>query len=339
MVWAVAWTDDTADALLADVKATGFLPDASDQSDSDLLGFADSELRTMIAAAVEASVGERFLRYEDTTIVPGTVSYRLPRRALAGSVRAVTVVDPSGVTLPPLAEVSPIQIRGMWKSGDTATPRFYTFEGDYVNLGAVEAGSGWTLRIHYVLRPGALVKLENYASLARIASAGSTTSLTVYDTTLASFAKYALFDIIRGSEPYMPAYLDRYAGSDYTSPGPTITLAAATPVVVADFTIETFGTYAGTAGREAMWWVPRDTTPFPMIPKVLWDALVHGTLAQALSAVRDPGAAAMRATALAKLQEGLATMKPRDARNSRMVIPQSSALRSGRGRGRRWWPS
>ena len=339
MVCAVAWTDDDATQLLVEVRDTGFLPDASDQTDAVLLRFADSELRTMIADAVKSNRGEHWLRYEDTAIVAGTARYRLPRRKLGGAVRAVTVIDPSGVTLPPLTEVDAIVLRSMFKTTDVATPRFFAFEDDFVNLGAVEAGSGWTLRIHYAIRPGRLALKGSYTTMARIATAGSTTSLAVYDTTLASFDKYGLFDIIRGSEPYGPAYIDRYTSADYASPGPTLTLATATPVVVADFTIEGFAAYSGAiAGREAMWWVPRDTTPFPMIPKVMWDALVHGTVAQALEAVRDPGATAMRSTALAKLREAIDLMGPRDQRNSKRII-SASALRRGSRGSRLWRPS
>ena len=209
----MAWTDDTADQLLVDVRSTGFLPDASDQTDAVLLRMADSELRTMVAAAVEANRGEHWLRYEDTAIVPGTTRYRLPRRVLGRAVRAVTALDPNGAPMPPLSEVDPVTLRSMWKSTDTSDPRLFAFEDDYVNLGAVPASSGWTLRIHYIMRPSALVPLGGYATLARIASAGSTTSLTLYSsdaTAFASVGKNTLFDIIRGSEPYGPAYNDRY---------------------------------------------------------------------------------------------------------------------------------
>lgn len=331
----MAWTDDTADQLLVDVRNTGFLPDASDQTDAVLLRFADSELRTMIAAAVEANRGGRWLRYEDQAIVPGTTRYRLPRRALADCTIGVTVLDPNGVTLPPLAELDLVTLLGMFKATDTADPRWFAFEAEHVNLGAVPATSGWTLRLHYTLRPSSLVLLNSYATLARIASAGSTTSLTVYDTTLASFVKHVFHDIVRGSAPYGPAYIDRFCANDYTSPGPTIALSTGTPIVVADFTIEGLSAYAGVAGREAMWWVPRDTTPFPPIPKVLWDALVHGTVAQALEAVRDPGAGAMRAVTLAKLHEAIRLMGPRDQRNSKRIV-STSALRT-KGRVRRPW--
>lgn len=329
----MAWTEDTSDQLLVDIRNTGFLPDASDQTDTVLLRMADSELRTMVAAAVEANRGEHWLRYEDTAIVPGTTRYRLPRRVLGRAVRAVTVLDPNGAPMPPLAELDPITLRSMFKSTDTGDPRWFAFEDDFLNLGAVPASSGWTLRVQYVMRPGALALVGSYTAIARLASAGSTTSLTVYDTaTLASFVKYALYDIIRGSEPYGPAYIDRYADANYTSPGPTITLHTSTPVVVADFTIEGFSTYGGFSGRECMWWTPRDTTPFPMIPKVMWDSLVHGVVAQALAAVRDPGARDMRVTALAKLHDGIRLMGPRDQRNSKRIVSVSALRTNGRTR-------
>lgn len=326
----MTWQDDTSDRLLTEVRDTGFLPDASDQTDTVLLRFADAETRTMIAKAVDKSRGEHWYRYEDQALVPGTKLYRIPRRCLARAIRGVTVIDTAGNTLPPLVQKDTVELQALYRTADAGTPRFWSFEDDFVRLGVVPASSGWTLRIHYVVRPSSLCLLGSYAALARIAAAPSTTSLTVYDITIASFAKYALFDIVRGIEPYPVIYQDRFANVDYTSPGPTITLHSTTPVVVDDFTIQLFSTYAGVAGREAMWWVPRDTSPFPMIPKVMWNALVHGTVAAALEAVRDPGAAQMRGVQVAMLNDALALMSPRDQRNTQRIVSRG-ALRAGRG--------
>ena len=331
----MAWAEDTSDQLLVDVRNTGFLPDVSDQTDAVLARFADSEMRTMIAAAVKKTRGEFWFRYADTTIVPGTTRYRLPRRALAYSDQAVTVLDAGGNVMPPLVEVTPMQLRGMFAPGQTADPRWFAFEDEFVNLGAVPASSGWTLRIHYLLRPSSLVSLSATAT-PKIASAPSTTTLTLYDTAPDSdFTTNASFvDIVRGVEPYGPLYLDRVTSS-YANP--TLTLDSQTPIVVADFTIDGFSMYSGKPGHEPLFVTKRDQTPFPMIPKVLWDALVHGVVAKALEAVRDPGATAMRTIALAKLGEGISMMTPRDQRNSKRIISQS-ALRVGRGPRRSWRP-
>ncbi len=333
MVRAVAWTDDSSDRLLTEVRDTGFLPDASDQTDAVLLRFADAETRTMIAKAVDKSRGEHWYRYEDQALVPGTKLYRIPRRCLARSIRGVTVIDTAGNTLPPLVQKDTVELQALYRTADSGTPRFWSFEDDFVRLGVVPASSGWTLRIHYVVRPSSLCLLGSYTAVSRIGSAGSTTALALYTgdaATFASFGKYALYDIVRGVEPYPVVYQDRYAPADYINPGPNITLDAATPVVVADFTLQGFATYTGIAGREAMWWVPRDTSPFPMIPKVMWNALVHGTVAAALEAVRDPGAAQMRGVQVAMLNDALALMSPRDQRNTQRIVSRG-ALRSGRG--------
>lgn len=329
MAWAA---ESQSDDLLTDVRDTGFLPDASDQDNTVLLRFADKELRGIIAAAVEANRGEHWLRYEDTTIVPGTTRYRLPRRKLGGATRAVTVLDPSGVALPPLVQVDAIVLRSMFDGTQAATPRFFAFEDDYVNLGAVEATSGWTLRIHYILQPSQLI-VPSTTATPRIANWGSATVIKLADTSPDSniTTPAALVDIIRGVAPYPVLYTDLYVSS-WSNPNLTLN-AASTPLVEADFTIEGLATYVSTyPGRECLWLAPRDQTPFPPIPRVLWDALVHSTVAAALEAVRDPGAPQMRAIAVAKVREALALMGPRDQRNSQRIV-SASPLRARRSRG------
>lgn len=334
MAWAV--DSSSTDALLTDVRATGFLPDAGDQDSTDLLRFADKELRTMVAAAIIGMRGELWRRYEDQTIVPGTLDYRVPRRVL--KIAAVTAIDPSGNVLPPLVEVDAAMLRTQFPATQAVgTPQFYAFEGDMLHLGQVEARSGWTLRIWYYVRPSQLVAVST-STMARIAAAPTTTSLTLVDTTLAAglTTARALVDIVRGVEPFQHIAIDRSKdGSNFS--GNPYTLDPATPVVVADFTfdgIATGSSSSATIGRELAWLVQRDQTPFPPIPRSLWDALVHGTVAAALEAVRDPGAGQMRSVALAKLREGMTLLSPRDQRNTKRVV-STSPLRS-RG-GSRWW--
>ncbi len=322
----MAWrTDATCDALLTDVRDTGFLPDASDQDSTVLLRFADKELRTMIAVAVEKNRGEHWLRYEDTDIVPGTTRYRIPRRCLGGAVRAVTAVDPNGVTLPSLTQVDPITLRSMFKEGDSSSLRWFAFEGDFVNLGAVEPSTGWTLRIHYVMRPSKLV-VTSETEMATIYGPDSTTGVRILETApgtnLTEYGAY--LDIVRGTEPYDLLYLDRLSADTFAAP--TFNFQPSTPIVTADIPSLSSPLHPG---AEPAYLVQRDQTPLPPIPRALWDALVHGTCAQALEAVRDPQAASMRQTALAKLHEGIQLMGPRDQRNSQRILSKSP-LRSSR---------
>lgn len=323
--------------LLAAVRRAAFLPDASDQSSTDLLAFASQEIDTLVSEAIVAGRGEHWYATESTAIVPGALRYRLPRRAIARSVRAVTVVAPQSSTPEyGLSQVDPIDLRGLFSSGSVANPAYFAVEGEFLNLGAVPAESGWTLRVHYIRKPSQLVE-RSTTTMARIAAADSPTQLTFYSSdaaTLASFGKFSYFDVVRGVEPYDVLYEDLFSSSNYTNPGPTITLYSGRPVVVADFTIDVFPEFGAGGSREANWWFPRDTTIFPQVPSAFWTAIVYATAAAALAATRDPGAVQMSARAAAAKTQAMNLMEPRDQRQTETIINPHSGLRNRHGR--RW---
>jgi len=307
------------------------MPDASDQSDTDILALADQELETLISEAVVSGRGEHWFRTEDTALVPGTTSYRLPRRLLGRAVRGVSVVQSTAAEYQ-LSQLDPLELRGLYTPGTAVRPAFFAFEGDFIKLGAVPAESGWTLRVHYVQKPSQLVAVST-TTMSRIAAIPSTTTLTLLDvapdanlTTSLSF-----FDIVRGAEPYDLLYIDRLTSS-YANP--TLTLNSSTPIVVADF-VMTPGlvAYSAKPGSEAFWVVQRDQTPFPPIPAAMWTALVYATTAAALAATGDPGAPRMGGRATAAKAQAVAMMSPRDERQTQTIVNQHSMLRS-RGRWR-----
>lgn len=318
---AVAWT---AEDLLADVRRTAFLPDASDQSDADVLAFADAEIRTLVGATVAANRGEHWFREAEQEIVPGTLLYRLPPRMLGRKVRAVWVRDPSG-TKYLLDEVPPSELSIRYVATDTNNPRWFAFRADHVDLGSVPASAGWTLVISYLVRPSRLVPTTT-TTMSRIGAATTTTQLSLLDdpTDAGLTSKYAVVDILRGVEPYDPLYVNASkSGANYTPASLVYDLLATTPVVIDDFTFDGFPNWSAAtaaAGRMGAWLVQAEQTPFPQVPHDLWDALVRGTAAGALEAVRDPGAGAMRAKAMSALEAGANLMAPRDQRNTRRII-------------------
>ncbi len=317
--------------LLAAVRRAAFLPDASDQGDTDLLAFADQELETLISEAVVLGRGEHWYATEDTTIVAGTASYRLPRRLLGRAVRGITVVPP-GRPEYPLAQVDPIALRGVFSSTAVANPAYFAFEGDFIKLGAVPAEAGWTLRVHYIMRPSKLVAVDATANTA-IYAVVSTTNIRVISTTLGANVTTAngYVDIVRGSEPYDPIFLDRRVSLSQPYAAPNFYFESSTPIVVADIPSASSPV---TPGQEPYYLVQRDQTVFPPIPAALWTSLVYATAAAALAAVRDPGATQMAARAMAAKSQAMNLMEPRDERQTETIVNPYSGLRS---RGTRRW--
>lgn len=325
----------TTTDLLAAVRRAAFLPDASDQSSSDLLAFADQELETLVSDAVVSGRGEHWWATEDTTIVPGTTSYRLPRRLLGRAVRSVSVVPTGTDPEYTLVQVDPTDLRGMFATGAVARPSYFAFEGDFVKLGAVPAESGWTLRVHYVMRPSKMVAVDATENTA-IYAVVSTTNIRVISTTLGTNVTTAngYVDIVRGSEPYDPVYLDRRVSLSTPYSAPNFYFESSTPIVVADIPA---GNSPTKPGEEPYYLVQRDQTVLPPIPAVLWTSLVYATAAAALGAVRDPGAAQMAARAMAAKTQAMNLMEPRDERQTETIVNPHSGLRTaGRGWARRW---
>lgn len=313
--------------LLAAVRRAAFLPDASDQSDADLLAFADQETETLVSEAVVSGRGEHGWATEDTTITAGTVTYRLPRRLLGRAVRAVTVVPASGTDPEyPLSQIDPVELRGAFTSTVTGNPAYFAFEGDFLRLGPVPSASGWTLRVHYVMRPGKLVAVDDTENAA-IYAAVSTTNIRLISTTIGTdlTTAGALVDIIRGSEPYDPIYLDRKTSAATAWSAPNFYFDTTTPIVVADIPT---GASPLKPGFEPYYLCQRDQTIFPPIPSALWTTLVYATAAACLAAVRDPGAAQMGARAMAAKAQAMAMLEPRDERQTQTIINPSSGLRS-----------
>ncbi len=316
----------TSDDLIAAVKSAGFLPDASDLTDVELLGFADEAMTTFVGDALEKQCAEHWWASEDTSLVPGVTAYRLPRRLFGRAVRGVAIVDTRGDECP-LDELDPIEMRSAFRAGSVGTPTHFAFEGDLVRLGQVPASAGVTLRIHYVRRPSRLVSVST-TEMARIYQAVNTTTLNLIETAPSTnlTAEGALLDIVRGSEPYDLVAVDRLSADDFAAPA--FVLQPSTPIVVADF--ETL-TSPLAPGAEPAWLVQRDQTPLPQIPNTMWSALVDHVLAAALGAVRDPQAQAIFARGQAKLGTALSIAKPRDKRNTKRIVGSTPLRRAVRG--------
>jgi hypothetical protein len=323
----VATPDNSTTGLLAAVRRSIFAPDASDQSDADVLAFADDVLAGIIAADVRAGREEFWLTSSDITIVPGTYSYDLPRRALAQSVRGIMVVTPQEETYE-LDRMDPLRLREMYiGQGLTQSwPTKYAFaSSNTIRLGSVTPEAGWTLRVYYLVTPPKLVPV---AEAALIESVLSTSTLTVDGTPDAAlFATAALFDVVSGVEPYPLLFTDLVVSTS----GLNEIKAVGTPFTTGSLSIPP----ASVVGRQPAYAVPAQCTVYPPVPRTMWTALVEGTSARMLSATRDPQAAAKLDAAMMALRDAQNVMQPRDNSKSQSIVG-ATALRSGGGYRRGW---
>lgn len=314
----MAW--NTSD-LLAAVRRTIFAPEVSDQSDADLLAFADEVLDTLIASTIRPGREGYWMSSSDIEIVPGTTEYDVPRRALGRTVRGVMAVCPDGRTYP-LTDADPLALRARWEATNPVAcdPTHYAFEDVLLRLNAVSANPGWLLRVFYLRTPPRLITLAEGSAILSVAS---DTELTVSGTP--PFSKPSLIDVVSGLEPYPTLFSD--LPIDNTSAG-------SIEVVGSTFTTSPSNPPAFISPRQPAYAVPAETTVYPPIVRALWPALVKETAAACLAATRDPQAPSMKTDAEIARRQAVSALSPRDDRRSRAVVG-ASALRSARWR-RRW---
>lgn len=310
----MSWTTDD---LLAEVRRAIFAPDTSDQSDTDLLRFGDQALNTLIAASVRAGRGEHWLYTLDHTIVPGTVEYDMPRRALGRTLRGVVLVSSSGESRA-LQQVDALRLREAYSSTSTSgMPQWYAFEGEKVRLGVVPSSGTWTLRLFYLMSPPRLIPTTSATS---ITSVTLPVTLVVAADPLPSGLTFV--DIVSGTEPYRTIVLDNKVAS-FSAPTVTLTTSVSASAGVAN----------ARANRQPDYLVPAEQTVYPPIPRPMWPALVSETARLALRAVRDPQAASMAVEAQAHLGAARDIMNPRENRASMKIVGSSPMRWVGR---RRW---
>lgn len=308
----------TTDDLLAEVRRAIFAPDTSDQSDTDLLAFADQALNTLIAASVRAGRGEHWLTTQDTTLVPGTTGYAMPRRALGRTLRGVQLINESGDSTS-LQQVDALRLREAYSTTAVGLPRWYAFEGETIKLGCVPASGTYTLRVFYLWSPSKLIPTSSGTNVTAV---GGATSINVAADPLPSGVSGGYIDIVSGTEPYRVLSADNKV-SGFAAPTITLTnsitgLGLASPVV---------------ANRQPDYVVPAEQTVYPPIPRPMWPALVSETARLALRAVRDPQEQAMAVAARDHLASARDIMVPRENRSSMRIVGSSPLRRTGR---RRW---
>ncbi|MBF9649658.1 hypothetical protein, partial [Streptococcus pseudopneumoniae] len=79
----------TSDDLIEAVRVSTFSPDASDITPANILAWGDQVLQTLIASTIRPGREGTWLAHEDVALVPGTLEYPVPLRALGRTVRGV----------------------------------------------------------------------------------------------------------------------------------------------------------------------------------------------------------------------------------------------------------
>jgi hypothetical protein len=322
----------TSDDLITAVKRTGFLPDANDFTDEDILDFADSEMLTLMSMVLKNGRDEFWVKSIDIPLQPGITRYRCPRRALGRALRGVILVSSEGNQWV-LDQIDPVAMRLRYASQpNQAIPAWFSLEGDFICLGSSPTIYPQLLiRVLYLVQPSKLVPVEEAnpvvsftANTINIQPPDPGPAYPLYTTNPGDFV-----DVVSGQDPHDTALVDLEVQSFVA---PTITFTES-------FSTEGLTTFARSV-RSPDYVCPAGTTVYPSIPAVLWTALVRGTTRAVLDSIRDPGAGRMGQLASEAREAAVRTLEPRDMRSSEKIIATNSPLALGgfrRGRGRSSW--
>jgi len=303
----VVWT---ADELLADMKRKSNLPTGTNAkfSDPQMLKIAYEVLLSRVDPILTNLREEYGIMREDFAVTSADGTYKLPERAVSGTIRQVLVVMPNGRPYPieRLAEANAWQYEG---TGVTASePSFFALEDDTLRLLPVPSTSGLTLRIAYRRRPSVLVKVNTCAIVTVV---GATTLTTTGGTWAAS----QVVDVVRAKPPF------------------GIPVQAATATQAAG--VFTFA--AGLLGKVSVgdYVCLQDTTCVVPVPERFNVLLTHLASAELLEEWGDGDGAATIRDAVDEYVSGLvAAQSNRVEASPQLVIQGGSSLRGAFGRRR-----
>lgn len=239
----------TSSDLIANIKIRGSFPTANDLfSNTDYLSILNDEVLNTITPIISKVNEEYFLTYKSYSITAGQESYRIPKRAVASTLRDIQLIDASGnvKSLPRLFE----EDRTSLASG----PLGYYVQSNSILLSPVPTTSTGTLRMAYTRRPSKLVLPSACAQVTAIS--GTNVDVASVPSTMTN---NTLIDFVQSEGPY--DILDMDIAISGIS-GTTITFST----VPSDLAV---GDYICLAGESCVPGVPEE-----MIPTLVQAALV-----------------------------------------------------------------
>lgn len=332
-----------ADEIIASVKRRASIPTAqSTVSLNDFLAITNEELHSWLVPLVVETREEHFLSSVDVALVPDVYSYRIPHRAIGGSLREVRAVGHRGETWN-LPRIDPAELDDVGEG--------FALEGNSVRLAGRARFKA--LRLHYLQRPNDLVLAADAAVVTVVDTAARTLKLVGVPTPLPALlpARVGVVPVWLPSAageatggPVLPAELplDLAAPVHFAGSGITFDIIRSTPGFEC-VAIDVPGGFdpttnilhldvdvpAGVAPGDFLCLTGQ--APVPQIPVDLVPLLVQRVVVACLEALGDSEA---KASAEAKLntmiRPALSMLAPRVAGESLRIVNRSSLFR------RRW---
>lgn len=260
----MAWNQYLSSSILLAIRERANIPTSTvTLNDASLLRMIDEELQGYLVPFVKRQREGYFQTSRDITLSVGVSKYRLPERAVAGSIVRAWYVDGNGCEIP-LALIASHQV-SEWRSSavQTGQPAAHYFEGSKVCL-VPAPNTAATLRIEYELMPSQMVLPTAVSAVTAI----NGNQVTLTGPLPASFVSGTSFDFVQGNPGFDCLGIDKTA----TVSGSVLTFTAGS--VPSDLAV---GDYVTLAGQ----------SPFPQIPASLQLMLQHRVIITALQSLGD----------------------------------------------------
>jgi hypothetical protein len=297
--------DYTTTALLASARRRAMLPSSSSTgtADADLLAIGNEELQAWLVPLLLASKSRHLIRRYTVSTTASTAAYRIPSRAILGTVAEVEIVTSSGA-------VRNLAQRDLSEKEDlpstNGTPDSFYVEGQYLYLVPTPA-TAETLRISYFIRPNELVATSAVATISTINT--GTGALTTSATVPGAFSTSQRYDLVAAKSGFEHLAVDLTAS---VASGTTVTFSASDlPSGLAA------GDYICIA----------EQAPMPQVAADLHPLLAQRIAVKVLEALGDFEGMARATRALDELAEAARqTLAPRVDGETRVVAPGSTGL-------------
>lgn len=257
-----------SDQLIASAKRRGRIPDGAFAT-AELLGVANEEIETYLVPLIEGVHEDYYETNVDFAVGPTSATYRIPGRAVGGSLREISFLDASGNTI----DIPRVSIDDL----EQATWGFTLLSQRVQYVNRVARAGPVTLRMTIALRPNRLCQAASAAvvtaingdvlTLAAIGAPADPLLPLPDDTGPDALAAVTSFDIVKASPGFEIAGYD-LAGS---VSGANLTLSGDVPAGVE------VGDYVARAGY----------SPVPQAPAEAWHLLAQAVRAELLSELGD----------------------------------------------------
>lgn len=252
------------------------------------------QLHKKLTPAIKKVREEYFVTTQDTALVANQSLYRIPSRAIGGTLRDISIVDANGNAReiprlePELLKSNPVVSAGRYSG--------YLFQGGYIQIVPTPASASDSVRMTFERRPSNLILTSD---------AGKITNVSGSDVTVnnqpSAWTTATTFDLIRGEPPF-------------DSLGDDLTISAISSNVLTFDSLPT-----GAAAN--MWVAESGTTPVPQLPYEGALVLAEMAAVKILQAIKDaPGLKDAKEEAKEDLAQFISIITPRNTGTPKKAV-------------------